>query len=148
MRNVGCMLASRAGSKASAPARSLACPGVRGKPVGFPKASQLAWILVVNPPFTRPRHSVVLSPLVHRRRAGGRGRWESRSWRIRCPPLRPDVRKPFARPRSPTTFCGDGECSSFYVAAVVKPSCVFFFPLPCLSAVSHGPDRSGGFLWR
>jgi hypothetical protein len=39
---------------------------------------------------------------------------------------------------------------SFYVAAVVKPSCVFFSPsMPCfLGAGSPGPDHSGGFLWR
>ena len=38
--------------------------------------------------------------------------------------------------------------TSFYVAAVVKPSCIGFSSLHSLGAVSHGPDWSGGFLWR
>ena len=37
---------------------------------------------------------------------------------------------------------------SFYVAAVVKPPCVCFSSLHAFGAVSHGPDRSGSFLWR
>jgi hypothetical protein len=43
-----------------------------------------------------------------------------------------------------------GLWNSFYVAAVVKPHCtLFFFPLLfSLIAVTHGPDRSGGLLWR
>src|SRR5580693_528605 len=48
------MSASICGSKMSAPSRSQACPGVSAKPIGLPKASTVALILVLNPPLLRP----------------------------------------------------------------------------------------------
>src|ERR1700761_1138672 len=46
--------AGTSASRTSEPSRSQACPGVRKKPVGLPKASTVAWILVLNPPRLRP----------------------------------------------------------------------------------------------
>src|SRR5687768_3858780 len=64
------MPAARSGSRASAPCRSCACPGVSANPVGLPSASTRAWILVLRPPRLRPMAS---SPpfWVHRRCADG-----------------------------------------------------------------------------
>jgi hypothetical protein len=42
----------------------------------------------------------------------------------------------------------DGHMIAFYVAAVVKPSCILFSPLSSLGAVSHRAELSCGFLWR
>jgi hypothetical protein len=41
-----------------------------------------------------------------------------------------------------------GFCSSFYIAAVVKPPGIFLSFLHALGAVSHRPDWCGGFPWR
>ena len=77
--------------------------------MGLPHASQVAWILVVSTPCERPRHAVVFSPLVPRRRVDGHGRAWHPSWRMRGQPLRHDVRTPCATPRLPTIGAGGGE---------------------------------------
>ena len=58
--------ASTFGSKTSAPFRSWASRGVKENWVGFPKASQTAWILVLNPATLRPMHSFFSDFLLHR----------------------------------------------------------------------------------
>jgi len=50
------------GSRASAPSRSWAWPSLKKNPVGLPKASQVAWILVLKPPLERPMHSFFFEP--------------------------------------------------------------------------------------
>lgn len=61
--------------------KSDACPAVRWKPVGLPRASTVAWILVLKPPRLRPM--AWLCPLLHPRCADGHARWLHRSWRTR-----------------------------------------------------------------
>jgi len=107
------MSASSEGSRASAPCRSCACPGVRWNPVGLPRASHVAWILVVSPPLLRPiascsRTSLVSCPLFygHLPHVDGPGRWWNRSSRIRYPRLPPDARKLFSRRRFRSSACG------------------------------------------
>jgi hypothetical protein len=114
--------ASRSGNKASAPSRSLACPGVRWKLVGLPRASQEAWILVVRPPLLRPRHSVFLSPLLLRRRADGRGQSWNQSSRTHCRHPEPAGRTPFSRHRFQPICDGGGEYSSNRQTAPAGPA--------------------------
>jgi hypothetical protein len=52
-----------------------------------------------------------------------------------------------AQPAGPIIYV-DGHMMAFYVAAVVKPSCILFSPLSSLGAVSHRAGSSCGFLWR
>jgi hypothetical protein len=42
----------------------------------------------------------------------------------------------------------DGRLNFLLCCRCCQAPCVFFSPLPSLDAVSHRPDRSGGFLWR
>src|SRR5580658_6870247 len=73
------MSASICGSKMSAPSRSQACPGVSAKPVGLPKASTVALILVLNPPLLRPIASSSPAFFWLRRCVDERARWSNRS---------------------------------------------------------------------
>jgi hypothetical protein len=75
-------------------------------------------------------------------RAAGRSCGACRGVRKRRPPARSTGGRTAGVPAQKWL------CISFYVAAVVKPSCVCFSSRHALSAVSPDPDWSGGFLWR
>jgi hypothetical protein len=70
-------------------------------------------------------------------------------------PLRPTTRAPAhlscvgdGAPVLRHTGVYRGEARAFYVAAVVKPSCLFFSPRYFLDTVSHRAEPPCGFLWR
>src|ERR1700720_659774 len=70
------------GRSTSAPCRSWACPAVRKKASGFPRASTMAWILVLNPPLLRPIAWSSPSFFERRRCADVRVRWCCRTSRM------------------------------------------------------------------
>jgi len=59
----------------------------------LPRASTMAWIVVLNPPLLRPIAWSSLSFFERRRCADVRVRWCCRSSRIRCPRRRPAFRR-------------------------------------------------------
>jgi hypothetical protein len=81
------------GRSASAPSRSWACPAVRKKASGLPRASTMAWIFVLNPPLLRPIAWSSPSFFERRRCADAHARWCCRSWRIHCPHRPPAFRR-------------------------------------------------------
>ena len=135
-------LGRRAGHTTAAPASARAWPGVRGQPVGWPRAAQTAGMVVVRPPGLRPRPAVALSPLVPRRRADGRGPAWQRAGRRPGPPRQPDGRPPVASRRlQPIGGGGGAEAANRPTARAARATAG---PPGRGTAL---PPHTGGGLW-